>query len=191
MLGFLATPSDVGIYTAASRTSNLVLLALTAVNALAAPLIADLFARGEVKELQRVATGVVHLAFWPSLVLAGALLLAAPLVLGMFGGEFVLARDALTILVLANLVSVGVGSVGYLMNMTGNQNLMATVVGAAALLNIVFNLLAIPRFGVAGAAAATGISVAFWNLGLNAAVKRRVGVRPSIVHAVGRLLRSA
>lgn len=191
MLGFLAAPSDVGIYTAASRTSNLVLLTLTAVNALAAPQIADLFARDEIGDLQRIATGVAHLAFWPALLLVIMLLVAAPLVLGVFGSEFVLARGALTILALGNLVSVGVGSVGYFMNMTGNQNLMAVVVGVAAILNVVLNWLLIPHFGVNGAAGATAVSIAVWNLGLNAAVKRRVGVRPSIVHAVRRLVSSS
>jgi len=188
MLGFLATSSDVGIYTAASRTSNLVLLTLTAVNALTAPAIADLFARGEIKELQRIAAGVAHLAFWPSLVLATSLLWAAPVVLGAFGGEFVLGRYALTILVFGNLVSVGVGSVGYFMNMTGNQNVMAVVVGSTAVLNIVLNWILIPRFGVTGAAAATAISVTLWNVTLNLVVKRRIGVRPSIVHAIRRVL---
>lgn len=190
MLGLLAKPVDVGAYNAASKTANLVLLVLAAVNAIAAPMIADLHARRDTGGLQRLATGVAHLAFWPSTAIVLLLVVLGPSILSVFGPEFVIGRHAIIILALGNLVSVGVGSVGYMMNMTGHQNTMAVVVGAAAALNVLLNWLAIPVYGLIGAAGATALSVAAWNLTLAHLVKRRIGVHTSITHALRHLLRA-
>lgn len=184
MLGFLSSSADVGTYNAASRTANLVTFVLAATNALGAPLIAKLYAQGEKAALQRLATFLVHVAFWPSLLIASALIVLAPLILSIFGAEFVDARTALTVLALANLVSVAVGSVGYFMNMTGNESEMMKVVGVTALLNILFNWLAIPKYGTVGAAVATAISIVIWNFWLCRRVISMVGVRPSILNAL-------
>lgn len=181
MLGFLTSSSDVGTYNAASRTANLVTFVLAATNALGAPYIAKLHAHGERAALQRLATLLVHAAFWPSVLIVVALIILAPLILGLFGTEFVAAKTVLTILALANLVSVGVGSVGYFMNMTGNEKEMMKVVGITALLNVCLNWLAIPRFGTVGAAVATALAIIIWNVWLCRKVTTLVGVKPSIL----------
>lgn len=184
MLGMLVGAEDVGTYNAASRTANVASFVLIAVNAIAAPTIASLYSEGRHEKLQELASTVAHFIFWPSLVVVVGLIAAAPFILRLFGSEFVAADTVLTVLAVGHLVNVGVGSVGYLMNMTGNQDEMARVVGTAAIINIVLNAVAIPIYGALGAALATAVSMAVWNVWLNRVVVARLSIRPSIVHAV-------
>jgi O-antigen/teichoic acid export membrane protein len=188
MLGALAEARDVGTYNAAARTANLTTFVLMAVNAMAAPSIAPLFRKGEHERLQDLASTVAHLTFWPSLAVGVGLVGLAPYILGLFGEAFVAGHGVLAILVVGHLVNVGVGSVGYLMNMTGNQDEMARVVGSAAVVNILLNALLIPRFGALGAGMATATSTMVWNVWLNRIVVSRISIHPSIVHAVRRFV---
>jgi O-antigen/teichoic acid export membrane protein len=189
MLGILAGAEDVGTYNAASRTASLASFILVAVNAIAAPTIASLYHQNQQEKLQVLASTVAHLIFWPSLLVVVALLLLAPFILGLFGEAFLAGQNILAVLAIGHLVNVGVGSVGYFMNMTGNQDEMARVVGVVSVVNIVLNAVAIPLYGALGAAFATAVSMAGWNVWLNRLVVARLSVRPSIVHAVRNLVK--
>ena len=57
--------------------------------------------------------------------------------------------------------------------------LVLVVLGACALLNLVANALLIPRFGPLGAAWATALTTALWNLTMYFAARARLGIRPS------------
>lgn len=188
MLGIMAEAEIVGTYNAAARTADLASFVLIAVNAIAAPIITSLYHEDEQEKLQDLASTVAHLSFWPSLAVVISLVSLAPFILGLFGDEFVAGQGVLAVLAVGQLVNVGVGSVGYLMNMTGNQDEMARVVGIVAAVNIGLNAVAIPLYGAMGAALATTVSMAGWNVWLNRIVVARLSVRPSIVHAVSRLI---
>ena len=99
------------------------------------------------------------------------------------GDEFVVARWALVALVLGQLVNVGAGSVGYLLIMTGHQIPCARVFFASAVVNVILNAIAIPRFGILGAAIATAFSMMLWNVWLHRLVVKHLNVRPSILFA--------
>ena len=73
-----------------------------------------------------------------------------------------------------------VGSVGYLMTMTGNQRQAAVIVGSGAVLNIVLNAMLIPRYGMTGAATATALSMVYWNLLMYLFVRVKLKINPSI-----------
>ena len=113
------------------------------------------------------------------------LIIFARPILGIFGAEFVAARWGLTILVLGQLINVGVGSVGYLMIMTGHQNQSTYIFGFSALANVILNALLIPRFGTIGAAIATATTMALWNISLHFLVVKHLHVYPSIVANLG------
>lgn len=187
MLGMLAPPAEVGIYFAAARVAALAAFAQTAVNAIASPLVSSVYAGGDRKRLQRLATGIVQLSFWPSLL--GALLLIgfAEPILGLFGPEFVGARWPLTLLVIGYLMNSGAGAVGILLNMTGHQNATARVFTVAVVVNIALNLLTIPRFGIVGAAFSTALTMASWNVWLSVMVRRRLGLHTSVLGPLLRL----
>jgi len=80
------------------------------------------------------------------------------------GREFAEARWALIVLAVAQLVNAGVGAVGFLLQMTGKQDWFLVNNLTTAAMNIGLNVWLIPRWGIVGAAAATGISLAVNNL---------------------------
>lgn len=184
MLGTLLGAKAVGIYSAALKTSLWVHFILSAVNAIFAPLIALLYARGDRQEIQRLVSTIARWMFFPALAIALGLIGFAEPVLQLFGKEFTAAKGALILLIMGQLVNVGAGSVGYLLMLTGYQTQCALVMGISALANVVLNAIGIPWLGIVGAALATAFSMALWNIWLYVLVVKHLNVRPSIIAAL-------
>ncbi|MGC9526764.1 MAG: flippase [Limnospira sp.] len=183
MLGSMVGPDAVGIYSAAAKTALWSSFVLQAVNTVVAPVFATLYARTDRGGLQSLVATVAHWIFWPSLILAIALIRFAPALLGLFGPEFVAGRWPMTVLILGQLINVGSGSVGYLMVMTGHQDQSALIFGGSALANLILNAIAIPFLGILGAAIATATCMAIWNVVLHILVVRYLKIYPSIIFA--------
>lgn len=184
LLGVLRPSADVGVYNIALKSSVLVTFILTGVNAVAAPRIARVHHEASREKLQELVSTVAHLAFWPSLAVALGLAAGAVPLLELFGSEFVRGRWALLILIGARLCNTGVGVVGYLMNLTGHQDQSSRVFGWSALLNVVLNLMLIPRFGIEGAAVASAATMILWNVWLARLVRRNLNVDSSVLGAL-------
>ena len=181
MIGTTLNAKQVGIYSAALKTSAWVPFILMAVNAIKAPLIASLYAQGDLRGLQQLVSIIARWMFYPSLVTAIGLIGFAEPVLQLFGSEFIAAKGALIILIVGQLVNVGSGSVGYLMMMTGHQNQAARVMLITALINVILNWMGINFLGIIGAALATTFSMSLWNVWLYTLVVKKIGVFPSIL----------
>ena len=82
----------------------------------------------------------------------------------LFGEEYVQAQYALRILCVGTFVNAFFGAVGILLQIHEKQNFIFKVHIIAAVLNVVLNLLLIPRYGIEGAAAATSTAMVFWNV---------------------------
>lgn len=183
MLGVMLGAKAVGFYSAALKTSAWVQFILTAVNAIAAPMIASLYAQNDHQGLQKLVSTIARWMFYPALAIAVGLISFAEPVLQLFGSEFIAAKGALVVLILGQLVNVGSGSVGYLLLMTGHQSQAALVMSVTAIVNIVLNLVMIHWFGIFGAGLATALSLVLWNVWLHAIVVKRLNVHPSILAA--------
>lgn len=186
MIGAMLNPESVGIYSAAFKTAAWVNFILASVNAIAAPMFAALYAQGKQAELQQLVSTIARWIFYPALTVAIGISLFAEPILGLFGTEFTAAKWAMIVLAIGQLVNVGAGSVGYLLNMTGHHNQCAFVVGCSAVLNLGLNWIGIPQFGILGAAFATAISMSLWNVWLNRLVVKHLSIDPSIVAALRR-----
>jgi O-antigen/teichoic acid export membrane protein len=184
MLGAIAGSFSVGIYGAAVKTSGWVTFVLMSVNAISAPTFAALYAEDNHRDLQILVSTAARWMFFPSLAIAVGLVVFSHQVLGLFGEEFLAAKGAMLVLILGQLVNVGAGSVGYLMQMTGHQNQCAMVFGSCAGINVVLNIMFIPTMGVLGAAIATAFTRSLWNIWLHQLVVKHIGVQPSIVSAL-------
>jgi O-antigen/teichoic acid export membrane protein len=181
LVGALAGAADAGVYAAASRIAGLTAFGLTAVNAWAAPLIADLYARGDRPGLQRLVRIAALGIFAFTLPLSLGLIAFGREVLAWFGPEFAAAYAPLLVLVGGQLVNALVGPVGFLMTMTGRQRAATWILAAHAALDLALNALLIPRYGIAGAAVATAAARASLNLVLAGAVWQQMRLRATIV----------
>ena len=181
MTGAILGTLQVGIYGAAFKTAAGVSFILGGVNAIAAPMFATLHTQGDYAGLQKLTSTVARWMFYPTLILALLLIVFGDRVLGLFGAEFVAARWSMTVLILGQLVNVGAGSVGYLMEMTGHHRQCALVLGCSAILNLILNAILIPTLGIMGAAIATAATMALWNIWLHQLVVKHLGIKPAIV----------
>jgi O-antigen/teichoic acid export membrane protein len=184
MIGALLNTEAVGVYSAAFKTAAWVSFILMSVNAIAAPMFASLHAANDRQGLQDLVSTIARWMFYPALGVAIGLTVLADPVLQLFGSEFGVAKGALLVLMVGQLVNVGAGSVGYLLMMTGHHYQCARVVGLCAILNVVLNGIGIPYLGVLGAAIATAISMILWNVWLNRLVVKYLEIDPSIVGAL-------
>jgi O-antigen/teichoic acid export membrane protein len=186
MVGLLMDEQSTGLYSAAAKTAGILPFVLYAFNTAAAPDFASLHERGDHRELQALASRVVRLAFWPSLAIAFVLSVSAGLILALFGDPFVGAHGVVVVLAAGYMFSAGVGSVGYLLNLTGHEQHNARTLIVAVGINIVLNLSFIPVMGIYGASLATMLTWVFVGVRLDYLTRRHVGVRASILAAMSR-----
>jgi O-antigen/teichoic acid export membrane protein len=164
LVGALRSTSEAGVYAAASKLAMVGTLATEAVRIAIAPQISGLLARREharAEGLYQVATWWIMTLCWP-LYLGMAVF--GPVVLRIFGAEFVAGGTALLILSLAMLVDLSTGNVTVMLLMGGKSSWNLLNALGALVLNVGLNLLLVPRIGIAGAALAWAASIVFENL---------------------------
>jgi O-antigen/teichoic acid export membrane protein len=179
MLGGLMNAQAAGLFAAASRLSNLLSFGLVAVSSICGPMIASAYHRRALGELGRLAslTAKIGLAF--AIVAAIGLVVAGPLLLSLFGGEFTAAYPVLVVLIAGGLVNAFTGVVAYLLTLTGHEVQALVTFALALAANIILNLLLIPHWGPVGAAAASTSSTILWNVAMVVYVRRRLGIDAS------------
>ncbi|MCS3904510.1 O-antigen/teichoic acid export membrane protein [Methylohalomonas lacus] len=177
MLGILTDNAAVGLYKVAVQGSVLVAFGLTALNMVLAPHITRLYQQGERERLQRMVKASARVVLLIALPVAAVFaLFGATLLELVFGSDYRGAHTALAILAAGQLCNAAAGSVALLLNMSGHERLTAWGVGCAAVVNILLNLILIPRFGINGAAMATAVTLACWNGLLIIAVRRKLDI---------------
>jgi O-antigen/teichoic acid export membrane protein len=176
MLGTMKGAEMVGIYVVASRGAELVQFILISFNTSLGPVVANLYARAKLEELQHIITKSSRVIFLVSFPVTVSIISFGQWFLLLFGSEFIQGYMALIILSLGQLVNATTGSVGLLLNMTGHERDTAIGVGFSAFLNIVLNAMLIPKWGIEGAATATTISTICWNIFLFVCVAKKLGI---------------
>lgn len=164
MLGIYMEAEDVGRYGVALRLTAVSGLILTAVNSVFSPEFSSLWASGAQERLQSVARKVtlvmVALAF---LILAIFVAFSAPL-LGLFGTDFLVAKNTLLILAIGQFFVLSTGPVAYLMMMTGHERFHRNSLVFCGLINVSMNVVLIPEYGIIGAALATAMALCIKNV---------------------------
>jgi O-antigen/teichoic acid export membrane protein len=188
LVGFFLGSETVGIYSAGAKTAAIVGMTLYAANTIVAPLISTHYARRDIAGLQEVVSLATMGSFWPSLIIAMAVILFSAPILGVFGTEFIRARIPLIILVLGQLVNVGSGSVGQLLVFTGYERQSVITVGVCALIISALCWIVVPAFGIIGAATVSMLGLSFWNIWANHLVVKNLGIHPSIFFAMKKFL---
>lgn len=177
-LGVLRTSAQAGVFAAALRTSILVSWMLQATNSYAAPKFAELHARRDLAglaELYRKASrNSTVLVILPFMVLMAY----SREILHVFGTGFRAGSTALAVLASAQLVNVAVGSVGYLLMMTGHERIQRNIFLASMALNLLLQAVLVPHFGVTGSAIATSSSLVSLNIAGAVYAYHRFGIVP-------------
>ena len=174
------SPADVGIYFAAGKTMSLIMFVHYAVGSAVANRFATLNERGDKEGLRAFVKDAVNWTFWPSLAGAVIILALGKPLLWLFGPQFEAGYPVMCILVVGFLFRSSMGPAEYLLNMLGEQALCATVLVAAAVLNIALNFALVPTYGLVGAACATSMSLIMAALMNSVVVWRRLEIEIAI-----------
>lgn len=177
MLRFLDTVTQLGVYDIVFRLSNLTLIGILSLNAIAEPKFSEIFGGGDLDRLRRTVRRTTLTGIWLSLPPVLLLALFPRFLLGFFGkdGAYLAGSGTLYILLAGHLISIVCGAVLILLNMTGHQRSVRTILVVTALLNIFLNGILIPVIGIEGAACATAFSTLVWNIWGWQVVKKKLG----------------
>ena len=165
MLGYLATPEDVGIYRIAVQLALLISFTLSAMNVVLSKRVVQLYEAGSLVKLQNLLTQSSRAVLLSALPTALVFIFFGREIIGLvFGEAFSHGADALIILTVGQLVNATLGAVSMVLNMIGLERETVRVTVISAILNVVLNAALIPIWGIYGAAIGTAASLAFWNI---------------------------
>ena len=174
MLGAIVDTSEVGVYRVATKVAELLIIALTSINAILHPIAADLFARGKMQELQRMVRISSLAVFGIGILGAGILFFGSEYLTLVFPESFAGAIPLLRILIFGQLVNAFAGPALLLLNMTGHQRDAAKIMTVSAIINLILNYILISTSGAIGAAYATASVTVLWNIAAGIMVWRRL-----------------
>lgn len=177
-LGYYRNAREVGIYSVAAAVVVYVPLVLSSVNQIFAPTIADLHTRGEMALLGRLFQSLTKWVIGLTLPLALVMIVFARPFMRIFGHDFESGWPILAIGTLGQLVNCGVGSVGYLLLMSGNERRLVKVQIGMATVMVVLSATLVPLWGLIGAAVAAATTNIGVNLGNLLQVRKALGLSP-------------
>ncbi len=178
VLGCYLAPKEVGIYAVAMALVGFVPIALQSVNQIFSPMIAELHAGGNRILLQRLYATLTKWIVILTIPLALTIAVFARPLMEVFGSGFRPGAAVLVIGTAGQLINCAVGSVGFLLMMSGHQVEMIKIQAANAVMLIGLSLFLVPRWGMTGAAMASAITVATTNMWSLAAVRRSLKLFP-------------
>jgi len=155
---------DVGIYSVVVSMIAYETIFLQSVNQIFAPVIADIHARNEREVLGRLFQTLTKWIIGLTLPLATVVIFYAPAIMRMFGKDFEAGWPALVVGTFGQLVNCGVGSVGFLLLMSGHERRLVRVQIVMAAVMVILCFYLVPRWGALGAASAAAITNAGMNL---------------------------
>lgn len=180
IVGSLLDLESVGYYAVASRLVSVVAVALRSTNAIVAPKIAMAYDQGKEKEMSTVLTATVKSIMAITLPVALCVALGGWWALWVFGKEFTVAYPALIILIVGQVISASCGCVGYLLQMTDNEQIATRIMTVNSILSVILCFLFTWLWGMPGAALSKSLTLASRNILLRFAAIRRLNVDPSI-----------
>jgi O-antigen/teichoic acid export membrane protein len=193
LLGVFLDVRQVGIYSVAATLVAFVPVALQSVNQIFSPTIADLHARGEHVLLGRIFQTLTKWILGLTVPLALVMIVFSKPLMRLFGSAFEAGWLVLTLGTLGQLVNAGVGSVGYLLLMSGNQVRLIRVQAVMAVFMVAATVGLVRPFGMAGVALAAALTNALSNYLCLRQVRAVLGLSPynrTYVHLLGPCLAS-
>lgn len=157
MLGFISGDRAVGLYTVASKTKSLLLIAVNSISTALLPRLSFYYSENRIEEYRQIIEKSVSVIMMISMPLVMFFMLeASDTILFLGGQEYFDAAPCMMIIMPILLIS-GIS------NITGNQilipshkeNLFLKAVSLGALTDVIFNALLMPSYGCVGAAVAT------------------------------------
>jgi len=183
IVGYFMEPDQVAVYFAAAKTLALVHFVYFAVRAGGAQRFSKYYTNGDHQRLGTFVRDTLHWTFWPSLALVLLIFLVGRELLLLFGPAFGSGYPLLFILSAGILVRASIGPAESLLTMAGQQGICAAIYTGTFVLNVVLNVVLVPRMGLVGAATATSVALILETIALYTATRIRLDLRCFILFA--------
>lgn len=165
LLGWWVDNESVAYFKVAMQAVALISLGLSSVNAVIMPNIARLYKKGDLNSTQVLLTKSVRLSVLISLPIIISLIIFGEFLIGLlFGKDYLEAFPILVILCFGQLVNVFMGSVGVVLNMTGNEKSTLKSLSITFILNLILLAILVPVYGGIGGAIAVSVSLVILNV---------------------------
>jgi len=170
ILGWFKSATEIGFYSAGQKIVQLLYTLPAIVASAIFPALSRLHEKNEHQKVSLVMEKGMALIFTFALPLViGGIILANPIISFLYGNEYLPAVLTFQILLLTIIIIFPQTLLSNLVLAYNKQKKIAYFVGLTALGNVIFDLLLIPKFGIAGSAAGTVIvqimySLLTWNM---------------------------
>jgi len=159
MLGYFTNSETVGLYYPAARTAGLLRSVLLAFISIFSPMMSQFYAQKNAAGMENLYHLVTRWIFTVSVPILILLLMFPSKFMLLFGPEYMSGSNTLIILSVAVFMQAIMGIGSPALTMTGHPkvNLVNSIV--AVIINVILNIILIPKYGLEGAAWATLISL--------------------------------
>jgi O-antigen/teichoic acid export membrane protein len=178
MLGIYMTSEVVGIYNIAVTVAGLITFLLVSSNMIFSSVISELYSLNKIKILGDLYSTITKWIIIFTLPIFITILFFPDTIMKFFGQAYTIGSTALVILALGQMINVFVGANGTILSMCGHERLLLINNISMAIINVIFNVILIPKIGILGAAISTGMSIAIINIIKICEVKFLLGIIP-------------
>ena len=191
VLGFFRPASEVGVYGAVVTLTTVIMFTLNIITLLIPGVVASTYAKGDMRQLERLMRGAATASLLMSLPITIVYLgFGAPILRIAFGPSFEQGATVLAILTVGRTVSAASGSPGILLQMTGHEMLVTKSTLVMAVLTVLASIAVVIPYGPVGVATVTAFSMIGRNLVMTVWARTRVGINtlpslhPADIHSL-------
>ncbi len=163
--GFLGL-AQTGIYSASYGIGSLIYLFYFPISFVVFPMVTNLWEKGDISGVKKYLEYSTKIFLYLGIPgSAGLYVLSKPLLVILSTSEFAVGGGILTFLIALSTIFLGIYQINlYIIYLIEKTKFMPIIVGLSALVNIIINILLIPKIGIMGAAISTVLSYALLSL---------------------------
>jgi O-antigen/teichoic acid export membrane protein len=189
LLGTIISKSDLAVFGVCIKLAVIVDYAVSLIHELVAPDISDALARKQMPLIEVIVARANIVAVTATLGATVGVAIFGRYILSLFGPDFVRAFPLLVALIASQVIRAAFGPTVLTLISAAAQKSIVVVFSVAIVSFALANLVLVPIFGLAAAAAAFVVMTAFWTASLAVVLKRKTGLRMDMAASIGVLRR--
>lgn len=178
MLGWWRSPAEIGYYAASQRVVQILYTLPSILASAAFPALSRFIGQNDIEKARNLNERTMAVLYFVAFPLAiGGIVLGTPIIMLLFGVEYLPGVLTFQIFCATLLINFPGAILGNLILAHNQQRVLFKYLALGAFTNVFFDVLFIPRYGIAGSAVATFISQAIYFIPVWRAMKRRSNFR--------------